>query len=97
MVELKKDNTCPEPVTCSIAVELEKLRGEVMALTEIVRGLRASTESAFTRGEKIMDNHDDRIGKVERKVWFASGATAAISAAATSLLTRIFGGGGHGS
>ncbi len=90
-----QNNPCPEPVTCSIAVELERLRGEVGALTEIVKALRATTEAAFKRGEKIMDNHDERIGKVERKVWFASGATAAISAACTSLLIKLFGG-GHG-
>ena len=82
-------------MTCSIAVELERLRGEVHSLKEIIRALKASTEAAFLRGEKIMDDHHDRIGKVEKKVWFASGATAAISAAATSLLTKLFGG-GHG-
>ena len=93
---LNRNNPCPEPVTCSIAVELEKLRGEVHALGEVVKASMASTEAAFLRGEKIMDDHDRRIGKVESKVWFASGATAAISAAATSLLTRLFGGGHSG-
>ncbi len=89
-------NPCPEPVTCSIAVELANLRGEVHALSEIVKALRASSDAAFRRGEKTMENHDDRIGKVERKMWFASGAAAAISATATSLLTKIFGGGHSG-
>lgn len=94
-----QDNPCPEPVVCSIAVKLEALRGEVVgelkALTENVKALKACSESAFTRGEKTMEEHDGRIGAVEKKVWFASGAAAALSAAATSLLTKIFGG-GHG-
>lgn len=95
MAESNTINPCPEPVTCSIAVELANLRGEVHALCEIVRALRASTEAAFERGEKIMDEHDKRIGKVESKVWFASGVAATLSAAVTSLLTKMFGG-GHG-
>lgn len=94
--KLNQNNPCPEPIVCSIAVELASLRGEVHALGEVVKALKASTESAFARGEKIMDNHDDRITKVERKVWFASGASAALSAAATSIITRIFGGGHSG-
>ena len=96
MTELYKTNPCPEPVTCAIAVELEKLRGEVHALGEIVKALMASTEAAFIRGEKIMDEHNDRIGKVERKVWFASGVAATLSAAITAFLTKTFGGGHSG-
>src|SRR3990167_3088454 len=97
MTEQNQDNPCPEPITCSIAVELANLSGEVHALCENVRSLKASTESAFVRGEKLMDSHDNRIGRVERKVWFASGVAATLSAAATALLTKLFGGGSsHG-
>ena len=83
-------------MTCSIAVELANLRGDVHALEEIIKALRASTEAAFQRGEKMMDNHEDRIGRVEKKVWFASGVAATLSAAVTSLLTKMFGGGHSG-
>ncbi len=90
------NNPCPEPVTCSIAVELANLRGEVHALGENVKALKACSESAFRRGEKTMDEHNERIVRVERKVWFASGVAATLSAAATSLLTKLFGGGHSG-
>ena len=96
MAEPNTNNPCPEPITCSIAVELANLRGEVHALGENVKALKASTESAFKRGEKTMDEHNTRIGKVENKVWFASGVAATLSAAVTSLLTKIFGGGHSG-
>ena len=100
------NNPCPEPVTCSIAVELANLRtenatmrGEVRAefasLTEIVRALQASSEAAFDRGEKTMDDHNGRIQKLERKIWFVSGAASAISASITAFVSRISGG-GHG-
>ena len=91
-----QDNPCPEPLTCSIAVELANLRGEVQALGENVKALKACSEAAFHRGEKMMDHHDDRIGRVERKVWFASGVAATLSAAITAFITKIFGGGHSG-
>ena len=91
-----QDNPCPEPLTCSIAVELANLRGELYAFGENLKALKACSEAAFHRGEKMMDDHNDRISKVERKVWFASGVAATLSAAVTSLLTKIFGGGHSG-
>jgi hypothetical protein len=100
MTEPANQNPCPEPITCVIAVELANLRGELgselKALAENVKALKASSEIAFMRGEKIMDEHDDRIGRVERKIWFASGMAAAMSAAATAFLTKIFGGDSNG-
>ncbi len=95
---------CPEPVTCAIAVELANLRtenahlrGDVRAefasLTEIVKALQASSEAAFERGERVMGDHGDRIQKLERKIWFTSGAASAISASITAFVSRIFGGG----
>lgn len=95
-----QDKPCPEPLTCSIAVEMANLRGElgadVRALTENVKALKASQEAAFARGEKKMEKHDTRITAVERKVWFASGVAATISAAITAFLTKTFGGGHSG-
>ena len=99
---MQQNNPCPEPLTCSIAVELEKLRGEVHSLGEIVKASMASTETAFGRGEKIMDEHDDRLDKVEKKIWWASGAAAGAASAITGAITfivtymKIKGGGGHG-
>jgi hypothetical protein len=102
MAEPNTNNPCPEPVTCSIAVELENLRGEVRALSEIVKALRASADESFNRGEKIMDEHDDRLDKVEKKIWWASGAAAGAASAITGAITfivtylKVKGGGGHG-
>ena len=84
---------CPEPSVCNIALEVAKLRGEltteISSLAEIVKALRASSAAAFFRGEKIMASHDDRIGKVEKKIWWASGAASAITAVITFVITYL--------
>lgn len=93
MTEQSQNNPCPEPVTCSIAVELANLRGQVTgelkALTEVVKALKASNESAFARGEATMKDHDERIGAVEKKIWWVSGAVAAVTAIITAIVTNI--------
>ena len=113
MPEPKQDNPCPEPVVCSIAVELARLRGEVTtdlakacgeinSLTVNMKALKASADAAFVRGEKTMDEHDDRLDKVEKKIWWASGAAAGAASAITGAITfivtyvKVKGGGGHG-
>lgn len=95
----EQNNPCPEPLTCSIAVEVARLRGEVtselMALTENVKALKSCSESAFSRGEKKMDGHDTRIDSLEKKIWWASGAASAISMAFTFVFPYIKRGGGE--
>lgn len=96
------NNPCPEPVTCSIAVELEKLRGEMHSLGEIVKASMASTEAAFERGEKVMEDLDIRTDKIEKKIWWVSGAAAGAASVITGALTygiaflKMKNGGGHG-
>lgn len=88
-------NPCPEPVTCSLAVEIANLRGEILALTQNVRALKASADAAFGRGERTMEMHGGRIEKLEKKVWWATGAASAISGAFAAIAAKFFGGGAN--
>lgn len=85
-----------------LTTDLAKTCGEINSLAANVRALKASAESAFVRGEKTMDEHEGRLGKVERKIWWASGVAAGAASAITGAISfvvtyiKLKGGGGHG-
>lgn len=41
---------------------------------------------------KRLDNHEERIRKVERVLWVVTGAAAAVGSAVGSVLVRVIGG-----
>lgn len=106
MTEPNKDNPCPELKFCAVALHLEKIYGDIKSQlssgAEIMRAQKAAQESFCDRVEKILnkqdqlrDDLDKRVGSVEKKVWYASGAASVISAGVAAFITKIFGG-GHG-
>ena len=81
---------CPEHNYCQVALDLKQIQGEIRAElatgTQIMRSLKASIEANTNRVEKVLDKYEsvlkeqeDRISKLEKKVWYASGATGAVS------------------
>lgn len=85
---------CPDKTRhCEVALKLEEIHGEIKSQlssgTEIMRTLKASHDAFCGRIEKILDKHDDRVNKVEKKVWWASGAASALSAIFTFLVTYV--------
>lgn len=92
------ENHCPEPKYCEVALNLEKIYGDIRSElstgTEIMKSLKAQQEVFCDRFEKILEKQDERIRVVEKKVWYASGGVSAITAAITAVITKVMG--GHG-
>lgn len=86
------ENKCPNQY-CEVALKLEEIKGEINSQLsrgeQIMKSLKASQEAAFDRFERVFDKQDQRIGAVERKVWYASGVAAGVSAACTAILSNL--------
>ncbi|MGP3971518.1 hypothetical protein [Streptomyces sp. 6N223] len=79
------------PETSAIAVELEQLRGVMTTGFAELRGeLRAALQRTDTAEQDIRDL-DARVSALERRVWTASGAAAAIGGAA-GYIAKALGG-----
>lgn len=94
------ENSCPNTNKyCDVALKLEEIHGEIKsqlsAGTEIMRSLKASQEAFNDRMEKIVEKQDQRIGAVEKRVWYASGGVSVITGAITAGVAKLLGGGGN--
>lgn len=79
------------PESASVALELERLRGVVATGFAEIRGeLRASLQRTDTAEEDIRQL-ETRVSALERRVWTASGAAAAVGGAA-GWLAQAMGG-----
>ncbi|MFI9465766.1 hypothetical protein [Streptomyces xiamenensis] len=79
------------PESGAVALELERLRG-VMAtgIAEIKGELKAALQRTDTAEEDIRQL-ETRVGALERRVWTASGAAAAVGGAAGYLAQALGG------
>jgi hypothetical protein len=76
----------------SIAVELAELRGEIgKGLAEIKGSLSVLVERS-DRATKDIEDLDNRVSSLERKIWMAAGVAAVISGGGVAGLLQALNG-----